>query len=243
MSDPASTERSGTPAGTPAHPVRRQAARIAGIAGLTFVALFVVGFVLVVIAPDPSESDERILDFYATGGKRFATILGAYVIPFAGIAFMWFMASMRNLLREYQHGRDPIFQSMQLVSGTLFIAAIFVAAAASATQATSIAFFDAATDASPADLRQLPALGYAIFFLFGIKMAGVFMATTSNLGRGLLPRWLTITGVVFAVVLLLSAAIIQPLALLLPAWVTVLSVWLLLVPARESVGDPRQPTA
>ncbi len=240
MSGPASTE--GTLAGTPAPPVRRQAARIAGIAGLTFTALFIVGFVLVVIAPDPSESDERILDFYANEGKRFATILGAYVIPFAGIAFMWFMASMRNLLREYQHGHDRIFQSMQLVSGTLFIAAIFVAAAASATQATSIAFFDAATDASPADLRQLPALGYAVFFLFGIKMAGVFMATTSNLGRGLLPRWLTITGVVFAVVLLLSAAIIQPLALLLPVWVAMLSVWLLFVPAREPAGEARHPS-
>ncbi len=217
----------------------RKSARIAGIAGLAFVALFVAGFALVAIAPDPSESDERLLSFYTNEGKRIVTILGAYIIPFAGIAFMWFMASIRNLLSEYQHGRNPIFLSMQLVSGTLFIAATFVAAAASVTQATSIAFFDQA-DISAADLRQIPALGYALFFVFGIKMAGVFMFATSRLGRGLLPGWITVAGIVFAVVLLLSAAIIQPLALLLPAWVATLSVWLLLGPAREAVEPPRE---
>jgi hypothetical protein len=222
--------------------VRRQAARIAGIAGLAFVLLFAAGFALIVIAPDPSESNEAILNFYGSEGERLVTLFGAYIVPFAGIAFMWFMASTRNLLREYQHGRDPIFQSMQLVSGTLFIASLFVAAAASATQATSIAFFDAATDVSPADLRQLPALGYALFFVFGIKVAGVFLATTSRLGRGLLPQWLTIAGYVFAIVLLLSASFVKPIVLLLPAWVAMLSVWLLLVPAREPAGDVPNPS-
>ena len=214
----------------------RQAARIAGIAGGVFVALFVAGSVLVAVAPDPAASDETLLSFYENEGKRLVVIMGAYVIPFAGIAFMWFLASMRNLLREHQHGRDPIVVTMQLVSGTLFVAAAFVAAAATVAQATQIAFFDQA-ETSATSLRQSASLGYALFFVFGIKMAGVFIATSSRLGRGFLPRWLTITGVVFAVVLLLSAAIIQPLALLLPAWVAAVSVWLLLGPARE-VGEP-----
>ena len=112
MSGPDSTEQAGTTVRSSAPPVCRHAARIAGIAGLTFVVLFVAGFALLRVAPDPSESDERLLSFYTNEGRRIVSMLGVYIIPFAGIAFMWSMASMRNLLRDYQHGRDPIFLSM-----------------------------------------------------------------------------------------------------------------------------------
>ena len=68
-------------------------------------------------------------------------------------------------------------------------------------------------------------------------MAGVFIATTSGLGRGLLPGWLRIVGFVLAATLLLSVSFIELLVLLIPAWVAVISAWLLVVLAREGADD------
>ena len=70
-------------------------------------------------------------------------------------------------------------------------------------------------------------------------MAGVFIATTSSLGRGLLPGWLRVFGFILAAVLLLTISFIELVVLLVPIWVSVVSVWLLLVPARERADDPR----
>ena len=56
MSDPTSVERSATAAGTADHPVRRHAARLSGVAGLSYVVLFVLGFALVVITGELVEA-------------------------------------------------------------------------------------------------------------------------------------------------------------------------------------------
>ena len=68
-------------------------------------------------------------------------------------------------------------------------------------------------------------------------MAGVFIATTSGLGRGLLPAWLRIGGFLLAAALLVTVSFSELLVLLVPAWVAILSAWLLLVLAREDASD------
>jgi hypothetical protein len=92
---------------------------------------------------------------------------------------MWFMATARNLVEESRYGRSSVSLLMQLISGTLFVAATFVAAAAAAAQANALAFFDVGTP-DPSQLHQVATLAYALFFVFAIKMAGVFIATTSR---------------------------------------------------------------
>ncbi|MDH3227799.1 MAG: hypothetical protein OEM67_12030 [Thermoleophilia bacterium] len=98
-------------------------ARIAGVTGLAFVVLFVTGMLLGSAVPDPSESDEEIVRFYRDGGERLLIILGAYILPFAGIAFLWFMAATRTLLLEPRHRPSAVLVPMQFAAGVLFVAA------------------------------------------------------------------------------------------------------------------------
>jgi hypothetical protein len=55
------------------------------------------------------------------------------------------------------------------------------------------------------------------------------LLVSSTIGRrtGVLPRWFVAIGIVAAVVMLLSVGIFEPLALIFPAWVAILSLILL----------------
>jgi hypothetical protein len=55
----------------------------------------------------------------------------------------------------------------------------------------------------------------------------MFVVSTIGLRTGLLPRWLVVAGYVFGAVFLLTVAYVELLALLLPAWVTAVSVVIL----------------
>ena len=60
-------------------------------------------------------------------------------------------------------------------------------------------------------------------------MAGAFMLVSSTIGRrtGALPRWFTLVGLAAGVVMRFSVGFFEPLALIFPAWVAVVSVLLL----------------
>jgi hypothetical protein len=221
-------------------PGRRTQARVAGLAGLAFVVLYVAGFVILGTSPAPSGSDEEITSFYAGDGSRLLTVFGAYIVPFAGIAFLWFTSAVRIVFITEPAKRAHVLAPMQFATGILFVAAAFLAAAAMAASATAIEFAGSPADLDPGLLRAFPQLAYSIMFIFGIRMAGVFIATTSALGRGLLPGWLRIVGFVLAAALLLSVSFIELLVLLIPAWVAVISAWLLVVLAREGVDDAEE---
>ncbi len=223
-------------------PGRRTQARVAGLAGLAFVVLFVAGFVILQASPAPSGSDEEIASFYQGDGDRLLALFGAYIVPFAGIAFLWFMSAVRIVFTSEPGKRAHILAPMQFATGILFVAATFIAAAAMATSAAAVEFLDSPKDLDPDLLRAFPQLAYSIVFIFGIRMAGVFVATTSGLGRGLLPAWLRIGGFLLAAALLLTVSFSELLVLLFPAWVAILSAWLLLVLAREDAGDPQVAT-
>jgi hypothetical protein len=60
-------------------------------------------------------------------------------------------------------------------------------------------------------------------------MAAAFMLVSSTIGRrtGFLPRWFIALGVLGALTMLLSVSFFEPLALVFPAWVAIVSVLLL----------------
>ena len=60
-------------------------------------------------------------------------------------------------------------------------------------------------------------------------MAAVFMLVSSTIGRrtGIVPRWFIWAGMVAAIVMLFSVSFFEPLALIFPVWVSILSIMLL----------------
>jgi hypothetical protein len=72
--------------------------------------------------------------------------------------------------------------------------------------------------------RQLPQLSSTILLVFAMRMAAMFVFTTSNIGRasGILPRWFIYLGFGVGLFLLLSATFNRLLALVFPVWVLML---------------------
>jgi hypothetical protein len=159
--------------------------------------------------------------------------VGLYLMPFAGIAFVWFIVALRAWIAASGRPEDILLSNVQLVSGVVFIALFFAAAAAAAAMAASVEYSSDPVD--PQVARQLPSLGNALLFVFAMRMAAMFIFATSNIGRrtGQLPTWFAIVGFVVGLFLLLSATFSQLLVLVFPLWILALAV-LMVLHARKT---------
>ncbi len=111
---------------------RSQTPAAAGIAGLLFSTLFITSVVLLYRTPGAGSSAQEIAAWY--GGKEARTIgiVGLYLAPFAGIAFLWFIAVIRSRIGDRE---DRFFATVLFGSGILFVAMMFAAAAAGGSAA------------------------------------------------------------------------------------------------------------
>src|SRR3954469_20025458 len=73
-----------------------KAPRAAGIAGLAFAVLFTLAFIALRQQPLVGATDAEILDWFAAGNAGFVVVAGLYLAPFSGIAFLWFVAVVRD---------------------------------------------------------------------------------------------------------------------------------------------------
>ena len=73
-------------------------ARTSAVSGLVFAALFVAALVLVRQAPGLGAADSTYTDFYRNTNGNVLVAAGLYVVPFAGVAFLWHMSTTRSLL-------------------------------------------------------------------------------------------------------------------------------------------------
>ncbi|AZQ38621.1 hypothetical protein EJ357_38510 [Streptomyces cyaneochromogenes] len=199
--------------------------RAAGVAGVVFAILMAVAIVLVRTAlPDGADGDEVTLDAAQRGAVRTALEL----LPFAGIAFLWFMGALREQARE---GEDRFVSTVFLGSGLVFVATLFGAAAAAGT------VLDESQQGSPFGRD----FAYTLLTTYAMRMAAVFVITTSTIGRrlGALPRPLVVVGYLAGLTLLVVGADVPWSELVFPAWALVVSLDILW--GRRTAG-PR-PTA
>ena len=203
---------------------RLRTPQAAGIAGVLFSFLLGAALVLIgVSAPtEPSDAGAWLSD----PGRREAVALALNLVPFAGIAFLWFIGVIRDRIGEHE---DRLFATVFLGSGLLFVGMLFVAAAVAAGLLT-----DPAIEAGRAPSPELWGLGrrptFTVLNVYAIRMGAVFILSTTTIGRRtrILPRWLVITGVVVGLVLLLGSDLSTWVNLVLPIWVLILSVYILL---------------
>jgi hypothetical protein len=201
----------------PADRLRRLSTpRAAAVAGVLFSVLFGIALVLIRLAlPEGAEPGSQWLREDSTNLKVSATIM-----PFAGIAFLWFMAVVRDGLGRYE---DKFFSTVFVGSGLLFLAMMFVASGVGAGLERS----DAAAHPDVAAFGQMVLL--AVSKTYALRMAAVFMISLATiwLKTGLMPRWLVGVTYLVAVGLLVASDISMWLTLAFPIWVLVVSVLLL----------------
>src|SRR3984893_13312947 len=170
------------------------APRGAAIAGVIFSVLIIISLGLVRFAVPV---DLKTPDIWITEPDRRSAIQFALkLVPFAGIAFLWFIGVLRNRMGELE---DRFFASVFLGSGLLFVASMFGTAAVLDALIESSASGNIGNDTYFFGHH----LSDELFNLFAMKMAGVFIFTTSTivLRTGILPRWLAYIGYAFGLVL------------------------------------------
>jgi hypothetical protein len=211
---------------------RLRTPRAAAVAGILFSLLLGLVLVLILISvpSDPATPGAWLSD----PGRRTAIVVALNVVPFAGIAFLWFIGVVRDRIGQLE---DRFFASVFLGSGLLFVAMLFTGAAFSGGLLAGIAAKSAGTP-GPDTLvlgRQITSL---LLRLYAMRMAAVFTMSTATitLRTKVAPRWIGILGIAIAVVLLVSVNLTLWVALLFPAWVLLLSVDILRTGFRRSPG-------
>ena len=205
--------------------------RAAAIAGILFSLLLMTSLILIKLSvPDnPSVPGEWLKDPIL----HDRILIALNIIPFSGIAFLWFIGVVRDLIGEQE---DKFFSSVFLGSGLIFVAMLF-ASAAIAGGLLSIFAIDSRPQLSSDVLMYSRAITYSILYVYGMKMAGVFMISTATVGlhTAAIPRWLGWLGYVFAAVLLLSISYWELTTLLFPIWILMLSVYILVQNYRHKL--------
>jgi hypothetical protein len=210
---------------------RRQKAirtpKAAAIAGIVFALL--VGAAMVLIWVAIPEDSRRAGEFMLDDSSRDLVVVALHLLPFSGIAFLWFIGVIRDRLGENE---DRFFATVFLGSGLLFVAMVFCAGAVAGGLAVS------ADDLAALDLPVWTygrRVTYGLITIYAMRMAGVFMISTTTLSMRLqiVPKWLAIAGYVGAIVLLLTTGRFPYVAIIFPAWVLVLSVHLLVSTVRQ----------
>jgi hypothetical protein len=198
----------------------------AAIAGILFALLYGASLVLVRISipADPS-ADTTSLD------ANLETIsLALNLVPFAGIAFLWFIGVIRDRVGELE---DRLFSTVFLGSGLLFLALTFVGVALAAGALASTALEETFTASIVYVYSR--AVTYSLINIYAIRMAGVFMITLGTiwLRTGVMHRGWALVTYALALVLLLSTSLSSWVPLIFPGWVLAVSVYILILSLRE----------
>jgi len=220
----------------PASVRERRAPRSAGLAGIAFSLLFVVYAVLLAARPPAGLTEAGLVDWFETTAKGPITVATLYVAPFAGIAFLWFLAVVRDRIGTNE---DRFLSTVFLGSGLLFVA-MFWASAAAVASLVAANRLDGAPPLSATTLETFRSLSFSFLFVLAARAAAVFMIVTSTIAlrSAIFPRWLVIAGYVIALVMLLSLALLQWIVLLFPGWVFLLSLIILNNEIGVVRGDP-----
>jgi len=209
-------------------------ARMYAISGLVFAGLFVAALVLVHTAPSLSDSDAAYSSFYSGDSSGDLVTLGLYIVPFAGIAFLWHMAAIRTMIGTLPRtGRIEVRRTLQTASGVLFVAMLFVGTSLVGAVALLRVFSD--NPAPSADVaRGLSSAGYGDMFVYGVRAAGMFLLTTTALARtvGIASTPVAVINYVAGAFLLVSTTFHPAILLIFPGWVAVMSVLALIRAGR-----------
>jgi hypothetical protein len=135
---------------------------------------------------------------------------------------------------------DRFFATVFLGSGLLFVAMIFVAAAAAGGLVAS-----ATSSALPGSgiLALDRNIATSLLNVYSMRMAAVFTLTTVTIARRtqIVSRWLTLAGFACALVLLVGIGITPWVELLFPLWILALSLDILWAGVRAHTPSAPRP--
>ena len=183
--------------------------------------------------------EEVTREFLETWSGTFSLVL--IMVPFAGIAFLWFTGVIRDRLRDRE---DRFFATIFFGSGIMYVLLIFLWGAILGTvmrMATLETFGEV-------KIFSTEILVFALILMneingnFALRMAGVYMSAVGTMWNRtkLMPRWLTLITYILSFWFTLAAEKIREARFIFPAWVLVVSLYTLVLNyrSRHQEGAP-----
>jgi hypothetical protein len=205
--------------------------RSAAVAGIVFALLYGTALVLIRISiPADLKADSAWLE---TNSNKVSLALN--LVPFSGIAFLWFIGVIRDRLGDLE---DRFFSTVFLGSGLLFLAMTFAGAAlAGGLLHTYASQPSAVADSSLYTYSR--AVMYDVINIYAIRMAGVFMISLATiwLRTGLMHRGWALATYALALILLLSVGYFQLVTFVFPVWVLAVSTYFLIMNLRDRPAE------
>ena len=190
--------------------------RLAALAGLSFVVLYVVAFSLGI---EVGDSDRKILDYYANSGHRAKEIVAFFLIAGAALALIVFATALRSLIARAEQ-ETAMLAALAWAGG--IACAVLVLAGNAVSRATAYTALDDKFRLDPNTRRLFEDTGF-LLFVSGTLAAIVLVVAVSlaALRYGVLPGWLGWAG--FPAAGLLTLAIVFVGFLVFAVWVLIVS--------------------
>ena len=207
----------------------------AALAGIAFSILFTITLVFsrLAVAAAPSAAGQWLSD----STRRRAGLIALKLVPFAGIAFLWFIGVVRDRIGEAE---DRFFATVFFGSGTLLVA-MLLASTATAAGLVASAGRDSQSLLASGAWRTGRQVSHELLN-FAMRMAAVFTIAASTILRRTRtgPQWLATSGYAVGVVLLVAVDFYGWLELLFPAWVLILSLHILVTAVKPGDAAPTE---
>jgi hypothetical protein len=208
---------------------RIRSPRSAAIAGIIYSILMIIGMALTrnIFSSVPAVIDRRWLLERSDAAHLVVTI-----VPFAGLAFLWFTGVIRDRLGASE---DRFFSTIFLGSGIISVMLLFVwGGTAGALFGTLLVNSEQVVD------NDIYIFGFAlmneIIGNYALRMGGAYMLSIGTIWTrtGRMPRWMSIVTFILAMGFLLFANRVREARFLFPGWVLVVSVYILILNYRRT---------
>ena len=201
--------------------------RAAAIAGILFAVLYSTSWILIRLAI-PGDALEAS-DWLDQQAKNLS--LAMSLVPFAGISFLWFMGVVRDRMG---HQEDQFFSTLFSGGGYLYLGLTFASAAAIGS--VLVLYVSDPSSLTGGGVYSLAlVISNRLNSVYAMRMAGMFMFVLGTIWvrTKVMPRWLALVTYLLAAVLLVSIGFTPWVILVFPAWVSAISVAILILNYRR----------
>jgi MFS family permease len=211
------------------HPLRTPKA--AAFAGIGFAVLQITSIVILQLSIPFDSYGQN--DWLLEGAREISLALG--LLPFAGIAFLWFLGVLRDRLG---HLEDQFFSTLFFGSGLLYLAMTFSTAAIAGGLLAVYAVDPDLLIKSGIHVFSRTII-YRFNNVYAVRMAGMFMMVLGTIWvrTELMPRWLALLTYGVALILIVGVSFMPWIAVVFPIWVFIISIYILVLNFRHKQED------
>ena len=209
----------------------------AAIAGIIYALLSLA--TRTILFSIPNADDPQLVDWFNEPANQDLLLLALNLTSVATVAFLWFVAVIRRRIGERE---DQFFSTVFVGSGIVLIVSRLLATAAVVSPAFSARVDGGDIDSSVVSVAV--GLGSTVALVVAPRIQAVFViaASTVVLRSRALPTWLAYLGYVLGGIKFVVPFVIEPMNVLFPVWVLLVSVVLLLTHTQDLLDD-RDPTS